>query len=152
MHHSLSTGSLRVTWGISNTGSQLLEQVQAVRRRRALRQGHHSKLHIATAAFPPTALLCLSYTLQTACTFNVSLDHHCFQGGLLPWMYFWQKSQEMRLRTQGLPQGIRCILLVYLIISFTQQWEMQEKTPTKGLLRDVYKKTSQDHWSWEASL
>lgn len=25
MHHSLSTGNLRVTWGISNSGSQLLE-------------------------------------------------------------------------------------------------------------------------------
>lgn len=67
-------------------------------------------------------------------------------------VFLREEIQEIRLRTQGLPQSIRCVLFVYLIISFAQQREMQEKTHTKGLSWDVYKKPLQHHWSREASL
>lgn len=88
MHHSLSTGNLRVTWGISNPGSQLLEQVQAVRWRRALRQGPHSKLHTAAATFPPTAC----YLCPTLCKQPVS------------WFFIWS-SLLPRRRTVFLSRG-----------------------------------------------
>lgn len=151
MHHSLSTGNLRVTWGISNSGSQLLELC------RQSGGGEHwgrvttancTLLQLHSHPQPAVSVLHSANSLYL----GFSFDRHSLPRRRTVSLNRGEDSRDQteQLRDCHRASGACCLSIWLSLLHSSGKW--RRKHPLKDSLEMCIKKTSQNHWSWEVSL